>query len=94
MSIDRTDIEKFHTVGLVTLSPGFPRAWLEAANEAIEALNDADFIPEGRGDSVGWYTGSVLQPELLKLSTIHSSRTFPRRSCVRRPSNWRSCPCG
>ena len=30
-------------------------------------LSDADFIPEGQGDSFGWYMGSILQPELLRL---------------------------
>lgn len=67
MSIHQTDIERFHTEGLVTLSPSFPHALLDAADEAIDALNDADFIPEGQGDSFGWYMGSILQPELLKL---------------------------
>ena len=67
MSIHKTDVERFHTDGLVTLSPGFPYTLLDTANEAIDALNDADFIPEGQGDSFGWYMGSILQPELLRL---------------------------
>ena len=67
MSIDQTDIERFYEAGLVTLSPGFPRALLNAANEAIDAIDDADIVPEGRGDSFGWYKGDVLQPELLRL---------------------------
>ena len=67
MSIHQTDIERFHTEGLVTLSPSFPNALLDAANEAIDALDDADFILEEHGDSFGWYTSSILQPELLQL---------------------------
>ena len=46
MSIDQTDIERFQEDGLVTLSPNFPRALLNAANEAIDAIDDADFFPE------------------------------------------------
>ena len=64
---DQADMDRFRTVGLVTLSPGFSGALLRGANEAIDALDDSDFIPEGQGDSVGWYRGSVLQPELLRL---------------------------
>ena len=67
MSINQTDIERFLSDGLVTLSPSFPRALLNAANEAINAIDDADFFPEGRGDAFGWYKRDVLQPELLKL---------------------------
>lgn len=67
MSINQTDINRFHADGLVTLSPGFPRTLLNAANEAIDAIDDVDFFPEGRGDSFGWYKGDVLQPELLRL---------------------------
>ena len=51
MSIDQTDIERFQEDGLVTLSPNFPRALLNAANEAIDAIDDADFFPKGRGDA-------------------------------------------
>ena len=51
MSIDQTDINRFHANGLVTLSPGFPRALLNAANEAIDAIDDTDFFPEERGDA-------------------------------------------
>ena len=67
MSINQTDINRFHADGLVTLSPGFPRAWLNTANKAIDAIEDADFFPEERGDAFGWYKGDVLQPELLRL---------------------------
>ena len=67
MSIDQTEIERFQTDGLVTLSPDFPRSLLNAANEAIDAINDADFFPEERGDAFGWHKGDVLQPELLRL---------------------------
>ena len=67
MSIDQTDIDRFQTDGLVNLSPGFSRALLNAANEAIDAIDDADFFPKGRGDAFGWYKGDVLQPELLRL---------------------------
>ena len=67
MSINQTDIDRFQADGLVTLSPGFPSTLLNAANEAIDAIDDADIVPEGRGDSFGWYKGDVLQPELLRL---------------------------
>ena len=67
MSINQTDINRFQTDGLVTLSPGFPRALLNAANEAIDAIDDADIFPKQRGDAFGWYKGDVLQPELLRL---------------------------
>ena len=67
MGIDQTEIERFHADGLVTLSPSFPRALLNAANEAIDAIDDADFFPEERGDAFGWYKDDVLQPELLRL---------------------------
>ena len=67
MSIDQTDIERFYEAGLVTLSPGFPRALLNAANEAIDAIDDTDFFPKGREDAFGWYKGDILQPELLRL---------------------------
>ena len=32
MSIHKTDVERFHTDGLVTLSPGFPYTLLDTAN--------------------------------------------------------------
>ena len=67
MSINRTEIERFHANGLVTLSPGFPRTLLNAANEAIDAIDDADFFPKERGEAFGWYKDDVLQPELLRL---------------------------
>ena len=51
MSINQTEIEQFYANGLVTLSPSFPRALLNAANEAIDAIDDADFFPEERGDA-------------------------------------------
>ena len=86
MSIDQTDINRFQTDGLVTLSPGFPRALLNAANEAIDAIDDADIVPEGRGDAFGWYKGDVLQPELLRLVCDpffeHVSRTILRAEAV------------
>ena len=46
MSINQTDIDRFHAEGLVTLSPGFPRILLNAA-EAIDAIDDADFFSNG-----------------------------------------------
>ena len=46
MSIDQTDIERFHEAGLVTLSSNFPSAWLNTANKAIDAIDDADFLPQ------------------------------------------------
>ncbi len=67
MSIDQTEIERFQTDGLVTLSPDFPRSLLNAANKAIDAIDDSDFFPEEREDAFGWYKGDVLQPELLRL---------------------------
>ena len=67
MSINQANLARFHTDGLVTLSPGFPRGWLEAANEAIDALDDTDFNPEGGRGLAGWYMGGVVQPQLLRL---------------------------
>ena len=93
MSINQTDIERFHADGLVTLSPGFPRALLNAANEAIDGINDADFFPEEREDAFGWYKGDVLQPELLRLVCDPFLKTFPGQSYVLRPSNLRWYPC-
>ncbi len=67
MGLNQVDIERFHTAGLVTLSPDFPRGWLKAANDAIEALDDANFSPESGRGLAGWYMASILQPELLRL---------------------------
>ena len=67
MGINQIDIDRFQADGLVTLSPGFPPAWVNAANEAIDAIDDTDFFPEGQGDAFGWYKGDVLQLELLRL---------------------------
>ena len=67
MSINEADMERFHTDGIVTLSPNFPRGWLEAANDAIDALDDTEFNPEGGRGLAGWYMGGVVQPQLLKL---------------------------
>ena len=87
MSINQTDINRFQTDGLVTLSPGFPRALFNAANEAINAIDDADFFPEGRGDAFGWYKRDVLQPELLRLVCDPFFERVSKTICERRPLN-------
>lgn len=67
MNITQAEIKEFQTAGLVTLSPNFPREWLEAANEAIDALDDTDFNPEDGRGLAGWYMGGVVQSGLLRL---------------------------
>lgn len=66
MGINHTDLARFHTDGLVTLSPDFPGGWIEAANEAINALDDTDFSHEGGRGLAGWYMAGVAQPQLLR----------------------------
>ena len=71
MSINQTDIKRFHANGLVTLSPRFPRALLNAANEAIDAIDDADFFSNG----------NRIQSKRHYIPTVCSvSRTKPKTS--------------
>ena len=78
MSINQTDIDRFQAEGLVTLSPGFPRTLLNAANEAIDAIDDADFFSNGnRIQSKRHYIPSVCSV----------SRTKPKASAgTKKPS--------
>ncbi len=78
MSINQTDINRFHANGLVTLSPRFPRAWLNAANEAIDAIDDADFFSNG----------NRIQSKRHYIPTVCSvSRTKPKASAgTKKPS--------
>ena len=67
MEFCETEKEQFQTAGLVTLSPGFAEGAVEAANDVISSLDCGDFVSQAHDDSSGWYKGSVLQPELLRI---------------------------